>query len=71
MIMIEFIIDVLINFIIFIICFILLFFLEKIKGILEIVCVSIFFVGIMIVGIGIFISSSEILKLYIYVILVV
>lgn len=69
--MIEFIIDVSINFITFTICFIPLLLSEKTKGILEIVCASILFAGIMIVGTGIFISSSETLKSYIYVILVV
>ncbi|EAF5657719.1 hypothetical protein AB235_06110 [Listeria innocua] len=69
--MIEFIIDVSINFITFAICFISLLLSEKTKGILEIVGASILFAGIMIVGTGIFISSSETLKSYIYVILIV
>ncbi|HEM1874935.1 TPA: hypothetical protein U0089_003083, partial [Listeria monocytogenes] len=69
--MIEFIIDISINFITFAICFIPLYISEKTKGVLEIIGASILFAGIMIVGTGIFISSSETLKSYIYVILVV
>ncbi|MBF2477752.1 hypothetical protein IA940_00980 [Listeria marthii] len=69
--MIEFIIDVSINFITFAVCFIPFYLLEKTKGTLEKIGGSIFFAGIMIVGTGIFISSSETLKSYIYVILVV
>ncbi|EKY4027542.1 hypothetical protein QJ221_002680 [Listeria innocua] len=69
--MVEFIIHISINFITFAICFIPLLLSEKTKGILEIVGTSILFAGIMIVGTGIFISSSETLKSYIYVILVV
>ncbi|MCV43783.1 hypothetical protein DX143_08635 [Listeria monocytogenes] len=69
--MIEFIIDISINFITFAICFIPLHLSEKNKGILEIIGASLLFAGIMIVGTGIFISSSETLKSYIYVILVV
>lgn len=69
--MVEFIIHILINFITFAICVIPFYLSEKTKGILEIVGTSILFAGIMIVGTGIFISSSETLKSYIYVILVV
>ncbi|MBC1666980.1 hypothetical protein HB957_08815 [Listeria welshimeri] len=69
--MIEFIIDVSINFITFAICFIPLLLSEKTKGILENIGGGIFFAGIMIVGTGIYISSSETLTSYIYVILVV
>ncbi|ECB9662607.1 hypothetical protein FL880_02245 [Listeria monocytogenes] len=69
--MIEFIINVSINFITFAICFIPLHLSEKTKGILGKIGANILFAGIMIVGTGIFISSSETLKSYIYVILVV
>lgn len=69
--MVHFIIDVSINFITFAVCFIPFYLSEKTKGIWEKIGGSIFFAGIMIVGTGIFISSSETLKSYIYVILVV
>lgn len=69
--MIEFGIDLLINFITFGVCFLPLYFADKSRPLFENIAVTMAFIGLVGVGTGIFISSSEEINTYVYIILII